>query len=76
MVCTLYALKDKTELPKEAEGEKGPVFTDCHWALKTCKLFGTITACLCSTEQFDVVSFLRTRYPSSCCLWSVFLRGS
>lgn len=46
-----YALKDKMELPEEAERKKGPVFAGLCWALfQTYKFFGTVTAFLCSTE--------------------------
>jgi len=28
VICSFYALKDKMELPKEAERKKGPIFAD------------------------------------------------
>lgn len=59
-------------MPKEVERKKGPVFTDLHWVFKICKLFGTIAACLCSTELFDVASFQEISLivlPGICIPW-------
>lgn len=34
MICTINALKDEIELPKEAERKKGPGFTNGHKLFK------------------------------------------